>query len=312
MKKNKLQYICVQPYTVYYSWQVDVMLYNFIEMGISESDIHILLSYDSEVDTKTYYVWNKVIEKHKGVNFYFYPDLRVSKNYVSSIRPNVLSQFYKENPKFSKLPVFYHDCDILFTNSINYSHLLDDDVWYLSDTHSYISSDYIISKVHDIYEKMCDIMDMDLDIPKKYDKDSGGAQYILKNVDWSFWEKVESDSEKLFTEITSYNTQLKNEYPNYHELQIWCADMWALLWNAWKAGHETKVVEEMNFSWATSLINEWDKNPIYHNAGVVSNSEMFFKSDYQEKLPYNLDLSKLNKSYCSYNYAEEILKQKNK
>jgi len=307
-----LQYISVQPYTVYYSWQVDVMLNNFVEMGINQSNIHILLSYDSEVDTKTYYVWNKVIEKYKHVNFYFYTDLRVNKNYVSSIRPNLLSQFYKEYPEFSKKAVFYHDCDILFTKPIDYSHLLDDDIWYLSDTHSYISSDYIISKGHDIYEKMCDIMDMDLDIPKKYDKNSGGAQYIIKNVDWKFWEKVESDSEKLFTEITSYNTQLKNEYPNYHELQIWCADMWALLWNAWKAGHETKVVEEMNFSWATSLINEWDKNPIYHNAGVVSNSEMFFKSDYQEKLPYNLDLSKLNKSYCSYNYAEEILKQKNK
>jgi hypothetical protein len=310
--KKKLQYICVQPYTVYYSWQVDVMLNNFAEMGINESDIHILLSYDSEVDTKTYYVWNKVIEKYKGVNFYFYQDLRVSKNYVSSVRPNVLMQFYKDYPTFNSIPIFYHDCDILFTKQIDYYDLLNDDVWYLSDTYSYISYDYINSKGHGIYEKMCNTMDMDLDIPKKYDKNSGGAQYIIKNVDWEFWEKVESDSEKLFTEITSYNTQLKNEYPNYHELQIWCADMWALLWNAWKAGHETKVVEEMNFSWATSLINEWDKNPIYHNAGVVSNSEMFFKSDYQEKLPYNLDLSKLNKSYCSYNYAEEILKQKNK
>ena len=85
--------------------------------------------------------------------------------------------------------------------------------------------------------------------------------------------------------------------------------MWSLLWNAWKAGHKIKVVEEMNFSWATSPIGEWDKTPIYHNAGVVSSNDgMFYKSDYQEKLPYNLDISKLNESYCSYNYVKNIKK----
>jgi hypothetical protein len=307
-----LQYLCVQPYTVYYSWQVDVMLNNFVEVGINQSDIHILLSYDSEVDAKTYYVWNKIIEKYKDVNFYFYPDIRVSKNYVSSIRLNVLSQFYKEHPDFSEKPVFYHDCDILFTKTVNFSKFCEDDIWYLSDTNSYINADYIKSKVYDVYEKMCQIIDIDASIPERWNNHSGGAQYIIKNVDWNFWSRVECDSERLYKEINDYNEILKKENPVYHPIQIWCADMWALLWNAWKAGHETKVVEEMNFSWATSLINEWDKNPIYHNAGVVSNSEMFFKSDYQEKLPYNLDLSKLNKSYCSYNYAEEILKQKNK
>lgn len=305
-----LQYLCVQPYTVYYSWQVDVMLNNFIKMGINQSDIHIILSYDSEVDTKTYYVWNKVIEKYKDVNFYFYRDLRVSKNYVSSIRPNVLSQFYKDYPEFSNLSVFYHDCDILFTKPADFSQFIEDDIWYLSDTFSYISSNYIISKGHGIYEKMCDTIDMDLNIPKKYDKNSGGAQYIIKNVDWIFWDKVESDSEKLFTEITNYNTQLKTEYPNYHELQIWCADMWALLWGAWKAGHETKVIKEMDFCWATDGIERWNECPIYHNAGVTSDrTDMFLKSNYQTTLPYNLDLSKLNKDYCNYKYVEQILKK---
>lgn len=311
MKNKKLQYICVQPYTIYYSWQVDVMLNNFIENGIDESDIHILLSYDSEVDTKTYYVWNKVIEKYKDVNFYFYKDLRVTKNYISSIRPNVLMQFYKDYPEFGSYSIFYHDCDILFTKAVDFSEFIEDDIWYLSDTNSYINYDYINSKRHGIYEKMCEIIGIDSEIPKSYNNDSGGAQYIIKNVDWRFWEMVELDSERLFTEITNYNTILKSRNSTYHEIQIWCADMWALLWGAWKTGHKTKVVPQMEFCWATDYIGKWKSCPIYHNAGVTSeNKDMFNKSDYQNTLPYNLDLSKINKEYCNYEYSKQILKNK--
>ena len=306
-----LQYICVQPYTIYYSWQVDVMINNFIDVGIKESAIHILLSYDSEVDTKTYYVWNKVIEKHKDVNFYFYPDLRINKNYVSSIRPNVLMQFYKDHPKFNSIPIFYHDCDILFTKPVNYSDLLNDDIWYVSDTNSYINYDYINSKGHGIYEKMCDIINIDVNIPKMYNNDSGGAQYIIKNIDWRFWEMVELDSERLFTQMTNYNNELKDRYNNYHELQIWCADMWALLWGAWKSGYKTKTISDMEFCWATDNISKWEACPIYHNAGVTSeNKNMFNKSNYQQTLPYNLDLSKINKQYCNYRYAKQLTKNK--
>jgi hypothetical protein len=309
MKKNQLQYLCVQPYSIYYSWQVDTMLNNFIQNGIEESVIHILLSYDSEVDTKTYYVWNKIIEKYKGVNFYFYTDLRVNKNYVSSIRPNVLSQFYKEYPKFSKVPVFYHDCDILFTKPVDFSKFCNDKVWYLSNTNSYLNSDYIKSKIYDVYERMCEIVDIDTSIPERYNEHSGGAQYILKNVDWRFWSRVESDSERLFKEISDYNVILKRKNPVYHEIQIWCADMWAVLWNAWKAGHETKVIDEMNFSWATSPIEEWDKNPIYHNAGITYDMpDSFNKSNYQTTLPFGIDLSKMNKKLCNYKYTEQIKK----
>jgi len=307
MKKNQLQYICVQPYNVYYSWQVDIMLNNFIENGIEESYIHILLSYDSEVDTKTYYVWNKIIEKYKDVNFYFYSDLRVNKNYISSIRPNVLMQFYKEYPEFSSKKIFYHDCDIVFTKPVDYSEFIKDNIWYLSDTNSYINSDYIKSKGFGVYEKMCDIIGINKDLPDFNKENSGGAQYIIKNVDWKFWQKVENDSERLFTEITHLNNEIKKENSEYHELQIWCADMWSVLWNAWLYGHKTKIIPEMDFCWPTDGIYNWDKTNIYHNAGVTSDrKDMFNKTDYQKILPYNIDLTKLDKYYCNYKYAEKV------
>ena len=81
--------------------------------------------------------------------------------------------------------------------------------------------------------------------------------------------------------------------------------MWAVLWNLWKRSKQTQVVDEINFSLATSGINEWHKNAIYHNAGVTSShTDMFFKGKYINDLPdLNLDIP--NKK-CSHNYYKLI------
>jgi hypothetical protein len=136
---------------------------------------------------------------------------------------------------------------------------------------------------------------------------SGGAQYLMKNVDWAFWEFVERDSERLFKEITELNNYKKTSNPNYHELQIWCADMWAVLWNGWMLGNETKVISEMSFSWATDPISRWDETTIYHNAGATCEcGGLFYKSVYMNSLPYSIDIEKLNKEKNCYNYVLEI------
>ena len=72
-----------------------------------------------------------------------------------------------------------------------------------------------------------------------------------------------------------------------------------------------KVTNSLSFSWGTSHISEWNKNPIYHNAGVtVDKKEMFFKGAYINKLPYDIKLENFSKEFCSYKYAELILKTK--
>jgi hypothetical protein len=302
-----LQYLCVQPYTVYYSWQVDVMLNNFTEMGINQSDIHILLSYDSEVDTKTYYVWNKIIEKYNDVNFYFYPDTRFDKSYIPSVYFNALKQHIKEYSEFQKLPLYLFDCDSIFTKPFDFNHLLEDDIWYLSDTVQYISYNYVISKGEEQYKKMCEIVGINPMIPMEYNADSGGAQHIVKNTTYEYWDKVESDSIKLYNFLSKEEKNWKkDEYP----IQKWTSGMWSLLWNAWLFGHKTKVVKELDFCWATDGICNWEKTNIYHNAGVTSeNRDMFNKSYYQNILPYNLDITKFNQIYCSYNYLKLVKKK---
>jgi hypothetical protein len=270
---KNLRYICAQPRLVYYAWQVEVMINNFIKRGINPNNIDIVVAWNPNDDTskpETIEMWNKLSSHYNTVRFFFYKDTREQPiRYISSIRPNVLKQHFKKHPELQYEAIFYHDCDIVFTKDPDFSKFLDDDIWYLSDTNSYINYDYIISKGQDVYDKMCEIVKMPKMIPKLMNDNSGGAQYILKNIDWMFWDKVESDCEKLYYEITQLNTQKKIEDPSYHELQIWCADMWAVLWNGWTKGNETEVVKEMDFCWATDLTERWNGVTIFHNAGVT-------------------------------------------
>jgi hypothetical protein len=308
---KNLRYICVQPRILYYAWQVEVMINNFIKNGINPNNIDILVAWnpnDKTSEPENIEAWDKLASHYSSVRFFFYQDTREQPiHYISSVRPNILKQHFKAHPELESEAVFYHDCDIVFTRKPDFNAFLNDNIWYLSNTNSYINYDYIISKGQDVYDKMCEITKMNPLIPRLMNSNSGGAQYIMKNVDADYWEKVERDSEKLFKEITELNNQKKTTNPEYHELQIWCADMWAVLWNGWLEGNETKVVPEMDFSWATDPSNRWNQTTIYHNAGATCGSQgTFYKALYMGTLPYNLDIEKFDKEKNCYNYVLEI------
>ena len=309
---KNLRYICVQPRILYYAWQVEVMINNFIKHGINPNNIDILVAWNPNDKTSTpenIEAWDKLASYYNSVRFFFYQDTRQQPiHYISSVRPNILKQHFKAHPELKDEAIFYHDCDIVFTKKPDWSKFLDDKIWYLSNTNSYINYDYIISKGQDVYDKMCEITGIDPVIPKLMNSNSGGAQYIVKNVDSSYWEKVEKDCEELFYHITQLNNKKKAEDPKHHELQIWCADMWAVLWNGWLQGNETKVVPEMDFSWATDPIERWEKTTIFHNAGVTcSCGRQFYKAKYMDSLPYDIQQESFKDSVCGYNYVKEII-----
>jgi len=307
---KNLRYVCAQPRLVYYAWQVEVMINNFIKNGINPNNIDVVVAWnpnDKTNEDSTVQMWNKLASHYDSVRFFFYQDTRKQPiNYISSIRPNVLKQHFAAYPELKDEAIFYHDCDIAFTKQINFDHLKDDDVIYLSDTNSYINYDYIISKGQDVYDKMCEIVGMPKMIPKLMNKHSGGAQYILKNIDSEYWDKVETDSENLYREISLLNSEKKATDPSHHELQIWCADMWAVLWNLWLRGQNTTVTKDMDFCWGTDTTNRWKETSIYHNAGVTcSCGGKFYKANYVDSLPYNLDL-RIKEESCSGLYYNEI------
>ena len=106
---------------------------------------------------------------------------------------------------------------------------------------------------------MLHCFDLDKKTVKDNEENSGGAQYLLKNIDYKFWENVEKDCVQLYKNIHQMNKKLKVLDENYHELQIWCADMWAVLWNLWIEKKQTKIIKEMDFIWATDPKEFWTR-----------------------------------------------------
>lgn len=300
-----MRYICAQPANKYYAWQIDVMIYSFIKNGINSNLIDIVLAH--QLPEISYYDMLK--EKYPDVNFYFYDDTRDDKIYVSSIRPHILAKHFEKYPHLYKGVFMYHDCDIVLTKPLEINQYLEDDICYLSDTISYIGHKYIISKGEDVFNRMVSTFNINPQYVIDNEKNSGGAQYVLKNIDSCFWKKVEKDCVQLYKNIIAMNLKKKALDPDYHELQIWCSDMWAVLWNLWIFGKQTRVIKELNFTWATEPIVNWDKNAIYHNAGVISSKAgLFYKGEWIHNLPpKDLDIDKTKSSYNYYKLLKEAI-----
>ena len=62
----KLKFICAQPATIYYSWQCEVMINNFLSMGIPLDSINIISWTEGEIPLE----WQK-LSKHYPANFFF-------------------------------------------------------------------------------------------------------------------------------------------------------------------------------------------------------------------------------------------------
>jgi hypothetical protein len=280
------------------------MINNFIKNGVNPSSIDIVLGTSSATPLDK---WKIMQNAYPEVGFHFYEDDRVKPVYISSIRPNILKKHFAKFPELANDAIFYHDCDIALTRPPNWDKFLDDDIWYCSDTAGYVGARYIKSKEMGIYEDMCNLIGIPTNVPEENEKNSGGAQYIMKNVDAAFWEKVEKDSEGLYAYFLSHART--NQYPpTYHPIQSWTSDMWAVLWNAWYFGHTVNTPVELEFCWPTEGINAWDAHALFHNSGVVNaNQKMFFKPMYTQSLPYTIQLDSFDTNYCSYRYVQEIV-----
>ena len=318
---KNLRFICAQPANLYYTWQVETMLTNFIEMGINPNNIDIVCWKEKGVIPEE---WSKLANGY-AARFFFYDDTRETKHYISSIRPNILKQHFLQHPYLKEESIFYHDSDIIFTKPIKdwiTYEMINDNNWYGSDTRWYIAHSYIKSKGQDVIDEMCKIMNLPESLIEDNELNSIGAQYLMKGIDYNFWNRVEIDSELLYKNITDLNTEKiiedrrtmppGEERAPYHPLQIWCADMWAVLWGGWRLGYTTNCHSNFDFSWATSNEDEYFNMNIFHNAGVTSNEHgKFYKANYINSLPYNEEL-KITPNTASWHYWNWIQKTKQK
>lgn len=305
--ENNLVFVSVQPDIPYFHWQTKVYCHNFIEKGIDPKKIHVLfVMVSGDIPTQ------KSLElKNLGVNVHHYQDTRTNKVYIPNLRPLALSRWLKDNPELSKC-YFYHDSDIILREVPEFDELLKDDIIYLSDTISYIGYNYVeeccrrYETAHPTCEKnlllkqMTDVIGIDPEIVKLNQENSGGAQYVIKGLGYEFWEKVYNDCTNLYDEMKKFHSKYYI-YPG--EIQMWTSDMWALLWNIWLKGVETKITDKLDFSWATDTISIYDKKPILHMAGVTDDlkGKKFYKGEYINVNP----LDKLKENMNHFDYIEK-------
>ena len=279
--------VSAQPDIIYFHWQVELYMYQFSKHNLP--NCHAVFGYNDSPSSKGL----ALAEKYPGL-IHFYKDTRTSeqKNYIPSIVPHLLKQFFQEFPEWSKC-VFHHDSDIFLVSLPDFASLLQDNIGYVSDTISYIGYNYLKGcsnrykekypelPENDLIHKMVELFEMEETFIQQNEMHSGGAQYLLKNVDSTYWEQVELNANALFKLLKNY----ESSYPIEHHIQSWTAGMWAELWTYWKRGNQTRVHKTLDFSWATSPTREYYEKNIFHLAGITNELENthFFKGSYTNK-----------------------------
>lgn len=334
MKKDVI--LCTaQPTDSYFIWQNHLYIESCLDQGFKEEQIHILLYNPKGRIYNTN--WDKLKECYPKLNIFVYEDDGVQQYlgiYIPILRPHILKQHFEAFPELQDKTIIYTDSDILWLKSLNINHLLEDDINYVSDANSYLNHSYFESKYKDVLpdkleqakerdflNEVCTIVGIDKQVVIDNNSNTGGVQYILKNVDASFWKKVEEDVLKIRVHLQQVNREFfKDENTG---IQSWCADLWAVQFNLWFFNRQTKVAKELDFAWSTDLISKIDTYPILHNAGIVSETgngyPAFYKGKYHQGSNPTLDPQlqvilndEQSQKYCTWYYTKKLLELKNK
>ena len=301
-------FVTAQPDVPYFHWQIKLYVHNFIEKGIDPNQIHVILALVHGVKEPS----EGALELKKlGVNIHFYEDNRDKKSYIPSIKPYLISKLLEEKPELGKV-IFLHDADIIFRELPDFEKLLNDDVSYLSDTIGYIGYNYIMdccnryekqhptSKKGQLISEMAKVVGISVKKIKENQENSGGGQYLIKNTNHKLWNKIYKDCTPLYNQMLDY----QRRFPiNPGQIQFWTAEMWSLLWNLWKSKKETKITDDLDFSWATDDVKKYEQKPILHMAGVTDDlkSTKFYKGEY-----INIDpIEKLRQNENHFDYVDK-------
>jgi len=309
---RKMTFISVQPDELFFHWQVEVFIHNAMSKGVNPNWIEILFACDQDPTPEGV----ALTTKYPFVRFFFYRKHQLENHgYVQILRPDVLEQHFKRFPNLEHESIFYHDCDIIFRELPNFEILNIDDVWYFSDTISYIGAEYIQSKGEDLLPMLCSIAGVSEELVIENQDNSGGAQYLMKGLTHEFWKDVKETTLALYkfmvdSEIQERKTLSQEQLQTYNPIQKWCADMWAVFWCGLKRGRKIRISKELDFSWSSTMGHEeWLNSKILHNTGITSSNggKLFFKNSYRFIEPWDADFSNIDPNSNSYNYLQAVL-----
>lgn len=291
-------FLSAQPDAPYFIWQIELQLFNLCQKGWPQENIHTLISYNPNIGPSLQVY--SLIKRFPNCKIFLYPDTRKSKKYASTIRPHIIEKHFQSFPSLRKEAIFYIDCDVIFREIPDFSSLLNDDAWYASDTKSYMSCKIIIATLgYDVFSEMCKIVKISPELVMEKEENTGGAQYIIKNIPTWFWPKVEKDSNNLYDYL--YNLLYADTDHNFFErqsLDIWITEMWVVCWNAILAGTPFIVHPMLDFCWANQSKEQWNETYILHYTGG-GQGNFFKKTDFVLNPPFYSDLSFISNDFSS-------------
>lgn len=351
--------ICCTENKLRYVWETRVYLTSLREFGYSSISRILIFSTNDHDDTT---IWKELQSDFPEVKFFFYFSPTVRRvgqafNYPPIQRLYCLQEHWKTFPNLEKEAIFYTDTDVVFTRYLDFSSFLKDNINYLSwtgniqRTDNYLWQPYLDSKLNkvdplkieqykklDIVSRLGQICGITRDKITENNINTGGAQYLLKNITKQFWtdcfnscceiKMYLADINKIFMQGNSPQEKENNGF------QSWCADMWAVLYNLWRTS-ETICPVEFDFAWSTDRVERLKDVYILHNAGVtneekisIANSKgedsiskvvdgpLFFKGKYNDITPFEdsrlIDIYNnfVNKQFCNNYYIKVLLDAK--
>lgn len=256
---HRIRFVSAQPDEPYFIWQCHVYLQNFVSLGIPARNCIALFGLDPGERPSN--ALHALRAHFPDVDIRGYEDTRddVGRAYPPSIQPHLIARALRDSPELEGAPTFFHDSDIAFRRLPDFERMLREHprACVLSETVESIGFERLMRngrKIRaerpeipesELVDKMCAIVGIDVELVRRNQRGSGGAQYLLQGVGRSYWEKVYDDSVALRRFFDDYFGRLRLQK---HPTQlVWTAGMWAYLWNLWLAGLETVVHPEMTF-----------------------------------------------------------------
>lgn len=346
---EKVEIISCVTNELRYWWETAVYLNNLNNLGYKDITILVFISKDTEPLEE----WKKLEHLAK---FYYYHDKGMIAKIGNSFHYKPVYRFWLLQEHFKKveLPyIFYTDTDIILTKYLDFTKFAQGDINYLSwtgnkeRTDNYLWQPYFDSKIEkvkvdslerykklDVLARLGYITGTTKEVITENNDNTGGAQYLLKNINSQFW----TDCFNVCCEIKLYLSDINQNFMQgataqereNNGFQSFTSDMLALLYTLWKYNKKTECPVELDFAWSTDRIERLKEVYILHNAGITAEANvkvafekeyieapLFFKGEYQDYTPWDRE-EKLNtiinnpisSQFANKAYVEEILKAK--
>jgi hypothetical protein len=301
------------PDTTYFHWQLWAQMLNFRRFGI-EQDAVICLAYKDKPSEEglKFQRWTKARVE-------FFKDERKPTPYASSVRPHVIKKLFQ---KESFPCVFYHDSDIIFLERPDIEGLSAGDTNYVGGTaKGYLDWNYLNQHPKYIMYGMFEIIGITEQQVQTIDSQMGGAQYVLKNTDFAYWEACEWKMDAVYRWFEYCTTKGMTEYnPNapvrQHNIQKWATDMWIIPYETTLRGGQIRHHDHLNFAWPFTDSRESVKRYyIAHNAGITAENKicnrtgkphLFYKGEFHSRFPWGENFDYVKGDTMSYLYTQYI------